>query len=234
MILFCILPQLHGQNPAEWWWSEATIHHTDVLGWYPKGHHLNLEPIVLRDSKVYRPSEWEWDQKDLTRTLTGTIGESIVVACRKMEGCLYEKATSTTDAGNVMKPGGKSYLAIPSARLCPRKKWECAKQIPLTLCCHQEYVGNYSLGPKTNNVEITKNCRNEPIDCWYNFTLAKPTYVSCRWQNNLTDPLGLKGLVHQFKINATAKPILSTVVTSQWIEGTESMKPTPNTIVTPQ
>lgn len=93
-----------------------------------------------------------------------------MVACRKMEGSLYEKATSITDAENVMEPGGKNYLDIPSARLCPTKKWECAKQIPLTVCCRQECVGNYTLGPKTNNVAITKDSRNEPIDCWHNFT----------------------------------------------------------------
>lgn len=89
--LFCILPQLHGHNPAAWSWSEATIHHANVLGWYPTGHRPNLEPIVLHDSEVYHPSEWGWDQEDWTRTLTGTIGESIVRACRKMEGSSMRK-----------------------------------------------------------------------------------------------------------------------------------------------
>lgn len=175
VMLFCILPQFHGQDPAEWLWSEATLHPTNVLGGYPKGGHPNLEPIVLHDSQVYGPSEWGWDQKDWTRTLTGTIGESIVEACRKMEGSLCEKSTSITVAGNFMEPDGKNDLDIASARLCPTNKWECAKQIPLTLCCCQEYVGNYTLGRKTNNVASTKDCKNEPIDCWHNFTLTKPT-----------------------------------------------------------
>ncbi|XP_039912969.1 uncharacterized protein LOC120749537 [Hirundo rustica] len=222
VILFCILPQPHGQIPAELPWSGATIRYTGVLGSYPTDHHSNLATVVLHDSKIYRPSEWRWDREDWIRTLTGTIGEIIMVACRKVEGSLYEKASTITIAGNFLEPDGKNYLHIPTAELCPTTKWKCAKQIPLVLCCRQEYVGNYTLSPRTNNIAITKDCKNESTDCWYSFTLAKPTYVTCLWLNNSTDPLGLKGLIHKFKINTIPKPTLSRVVTPQRVEGTES------------
>lgn len=35
--------------------------------------------------------------------------------------------------------------------------------------------------------------------------------MTCHWQNNLTDPLSLKGLVYKFKMNTITKPTLSTV-----------------------
>lgn len=75
VILFCILPQHHGQKPAEWPWSEATIKYTSALGSYPKDHRPNLATVVLHDSEVYHPSEWGRDLKDWTRILNGTIGE---------------------------------------------------------------------------------------------------------------------------------------------------------------
>lgn len=209
LILFCILPQLHGQPPGEQSWSEAIIQHTSVLGSYPKDRRLSLATLVLHDSKVYRPSEWRWDQNDLIRTLMGTVGESIVVACRKVEGTLHEKATSIIIAGNVMEAGGRNHLDIPSAKLCPTKKWGCSKiSNPLALYCRQEHIGSDALGPKTNNVAITRDCNDESFDCWYSFTLVKPTYVTCRWQNDTADPLGLRGLVYKFKINTVTNWLL--------------------------
>ncbi|RMB96334.1 hypothetical protein DUI87_27199 [Hirundo rustica rustica] len=143
-IFFCILPQYHGQDSSEWPWSEAIVEHTNLLGSYPKGHHPNLATVVQHGSEAYRLNEWGWDQKEWIKTLIGTVGEVIMIACRKVEGYGHEKASSITIAGNFLEADGKNYLYIPTAELCPTKKWNCTKQSPLTLCCRQEYVGlNY-------------------------------------------------------------------------------------------
>ena len=91
---FCILPQHRGQKPAERPWSEASIRYTSALGSYPRDHRPSPAPVVLHDSEVYRPSEWGWDLRDWTRIQKGTIGEKIKVGCRKVEGSLYEKAST--------------------------------------------------------------------------------------------------------------------------------------------
>ncbi|RMC20874.1 hypothetical protein DUI87_01727 [Hirundo rustica rustica] len=139
-IFFCILPQYHGQDSSEWPWSEAIVEHTNLLGSYPKGHHPNLATVVQHGSEAYRLNEWGWDQKEWIKTLIGTVGEVIMIACRKVEGYRHEKASSITIAGNFLEADGKNYLYIPTAELCPTKKWNCTKQSPLTLCCRQEYV----------------------------------------------------------------------------------------------
>ncbi|XP_057898556.1 uncharacterized protein LOC131094976 isoform X1 [Melospiza georgiana] len=227
LILFCILPQFHGQPPGEQLWPKATIQHTNVLGSYPKGHYPSLATLVLHDSKVYRPNEWRWDQNELIRTLMGTVGESIVVTCRKVEGTLHEKATSIIIVGNFMETGGRNHLDIPSAKLCPTKKWGSSKiKSPLALRCHQEHIGSYALGPKTNNVAITRGCNDESLDCWYSFTLVKPTYVTCCWQNDTASPFGLRGLIYTFKINTVPKPTPSAVITLSQMQG---VKPFSNT-----
>ncbi|XP_064591958.1 uncharacterized protein LOC135459657 [Zonotrichia leucophrys gambelii] len=230
LILFCILPQFHGQPPGEQLWPEAIAQHTNVLGTYPKGRYPSLATLVQHDSKVYRPNEWRWDQNELMWTLMGTVGESIVVTCRKVEGTLHEKATSIIIAGNFMEAGGRNHLDIPSAKLCPTKKWGCSKiESPVTLCCRQEHVGSYVSSTKTTNVAITRDCNDESLDCWYSFTLVKPTYVTCRWENETASPLGLRGLVYTFKINTVPKPTPSAVIT---LSQTQSVNPFSN--VTPQ
>lgn len=214
VMLFCILPQHQGQNSAEWPWSEATIRYTSALGSHPRDRRPNPATVVLHDSEVHRSNEWGWDWKNWTTILNGTIGERIEVRCRKVEGSLYEKASTITIAGNFLKPDGKSDLHPNiTAKLCPTMEWACDKQTPFILCCRQKNVGNYTLDPGTNNVEITKLCKNEPTDCWYNFTLTKSAYVTCNWRNNLADQPNLKGSTYKFKINAVAKPILSAVIT---------------------
>ncbi|KAF4793500.1 hypothetical protein TURU_110740 [Turdus rufiventris] len=209
LVLLCILPQHHGQISAEWPWSEATIRYTSALGPYPRDRCPNLATVVLHDSEVYRASDWVWDRNDWARVLNGTISEEIKVGCRKVE-----KASPIAIAGNLLEPDVTSNLhSNITAKLSPTTVWSCSKQTPFILCCHQHNVGNYTLDPSTNNIEITKLCRDEPTDCWYNFTLTKSTYVTWNWQNDLTDKSGLKGLTFRFKINAMVKPTLTAVIT---------------------
>uniref|UniRef100_A0A8D2P6W1 Envelope glycoprotein n=1 Tax=Zosterops lateralis melanops TaxID=1220523 RepID=A0A8D2P6W1_ZOSLA len=149
LILLCILASSHGQYPAEWSWSEATIRYTSAQGSYPGDRRPNLATVVQHDSEVYRRNEWGWDRKDWARTLSGPIGEEIKVGCGKVEGPSHEKATSIAITGNLLEPNITSSF--------------------------------------TNNVEITKLCKDEPTDCWYNFTLTKSSYVTCNWQNDPAD-----------------------------------------------
>uniref|UniRef100_A0A8C5TKU6 Integrase catalytic domain-containing protein n=1 Tax=Malurus cyaneus samueli TaxID=2593467 RepID=A0A8C5TKU6_9PASS len=79
-------------------WAKA--HYMSVLGRYPSRRSPSLATVVLHDSKAYSPGEWEWDRDEWIKTLNGTIGEQIKVGCRKVEGSLYEKA-STISIKNV-------------------------------------------------------------------------------------------------------------------------------------
>uniref|UniRef100_A0A663FI78 Uncharacterized protein n=1 Tax=Aquila chrysaetos chrysaetos TaxID=223781 RepID=A0A663FI78_AQUCH len=70
------------------------------------------------------PRDWgEWDKKDWVRVLTGMTGEKIQVGCRKVEGSLYEKASSITISGNLLDPSSNI-----TAKLCPTIEWGCNKQ----------------------------------------------------------------------------------------------------------
>ncbi|XP_063277376.1 uncharacterized protein LOC134563398 [Prinia subflava] len=214
LILLCILPQHHGQNLVEWPWSEATVRFTSIQGSFPRDRRPNLATVVLHDSEVYHSSDWGWDQKDWSRTLTGTFGEKIQVGCRKVEGSSHEKASSIAIAGNFLESNITSSLHPNiTANLCHTTAWACEKQVPFILCCRQRMVGNFPLDPSTNNVEITRLCKDESGDCWHNFTLTKPTYITCNWQK--IDQSGLQGLVYKFKMNVVAKPILSMMVVYQ-------------------
>ena len=214
LILLCILPRLLCQFSTEWPWSEATIRCTSALGLYPRDRCPNLVTVVLHDSEVYHANDWVWDGNDWARALTGMVGEEIKVGCRKVEKSDHEKASTIAIAGNLLESDMTSNLHPNiTAKLCPTTAWSCSKQTPLILCCRQHKVGNYTLDPSTNNIEITKLCKDEPDDCWYNFTLTKSTYVTCNWQNDPTDKSGLKGLTFRFKINAMAKPTLTAMIT---------------------
>ncbi|KAF4803663.1 hypothetical protein TURU_014241 [Turdus rufiventris] len=209
LTLLCILPQHHSQNSSEWLWSEVTIRYTSALGPYPRDRCPNLATVVLHDSEVYHASDWGWDKNDWAKVLTRTIGEEIKVGCRKVEKSLYEKASTIAIARNLPEPDVTSNLHPNiTAKLYPTIVWSCSKQTPLILCCRQKNVHNYTLDPSTNNNEITKLCRHEHTDCYYNFTLTKPIYVTCNWHNDPADKSGLKGLTYRFKINAVAKTIL--------------------------
>ncbi|XP_063280318.1 uncharacterized protein LOC134564941 [Prinia subflava] len=231
VILLCALPQLRGQEPAEWPWTEATYRHTTTMGSYSSlgGRRLTLAVVVLHNSELYRPSEWRWDRNAHSHALSGTVGEKIQASCRKVEGSLYEKASSVTVAGKFLELGGMKALHPQlTAELCSTTKWKCIKQIPLRICCR------HTQAPKTDNVVITKECKTEPADCWYNFTLTQTIDISCSWFNNSANQLGLRGLAHKFRINVMAKPILSTAapfvievtestpITSQIVEITQS------------
>ncbi|KAM9591452.1 uncharacterized protein ACIBXB_006244 [Morphnus guianensis] len=214
-ILFCISPLICSQRNTEWPWSQAIVQYTRNTGQYPKDRFPSLATVVMHDSEVYHPLEWgEWDRKDWVRVLTGTVGEKIQVGCRKVEGSLYEKASSITISGNLLDPSSNI-----TTKLCPTTEWGCNKQDSLIMCCRQKNVGNYSLDPSTNNVEITKSCIKEQGDCWYNFTLTKPVYVVCDWRSN-SPTGGLSGLTFKFKMNAVTRPLvmLVAVVTHDGID----------------
>ncbi|XP_063280697.1 uncharacterized protein LOC134565168 isoform X2 [Prinia subflava] len=230
VILLCALLQLRGQEPAEWPWTEATYRHTTTMGSYSSlgGRRPTLATVVLHNSEPYRPSEWRWDRNAQSHALSGTIGEKIQVSCRKVEGSLYEKASPVTVSGKFFEPREMKALHPKlTAEFCSTTKWKCIKQIPLRICCR------HTQDPKVDNAVITKECKTEPADCWYNFTLTQTMDVSCSWFNNSANRLGLRGLAHKFRINAMARPILRTTAPSV-IEVTESTPITSRTVETTQ
>ena len=74
------------------------------------------------------------------------------------------------------------------------------------MCYRQKHAGNSTtMDPSTSNAEISKSCKNDKTDCWYNFTLTRPFYVVCNWQSNLANRSDLLSLTFKFKINAVTK-----------------------------
>ena len=224
VLLFCIFPLTYNQKGAEWPWSKAIVGYTGFTRQYPKNHFPNLATVVLHDDKAYSPLGWEWDKKDWIRTLTGIIGEKIMVGWRKVEGLLYEKASLVTVSGNLLDPNLTTRIHPGiSAKLCHTAGWECDKQKSLIMCCRQKHIGNYTtLDPSTNNVKMSKSFKNDKTHCWYNLTLTRPVYVVCSWQSNLANRSDLLSLTFKFKINAVTKTpvMLVAIVTHHGMDTT--------------
>ncbi|XP_056371321.1 uncharacterized protein LOC130266010 [Oenanthe melanoleuca] len=85
IIIFQELKSTFSQSNVEWPWSQAFVKSTGYMG---KVQNLNLSTVVMHGNQVYEKQEW---QKQGLWSLQGTVGETIRIGCRMINGTTHEK-----------------------------------------------------------------------------------------------------------------------------------------------